>query len=75
MQLRFTNEQLDEVLLRVIAGDSSQSISKDIGKSESWVKSLRTTDRYKARRAVIVEVLRPILPTIPHTDPSQADES
>ena len=71
MKLRFTNEQLDEVLLRVIAGDSSQTISKDIGKSESWVKMLRVTERYKARRAIIVEILRPILPTIPHTEATQ----
>lgn len=67
--VKFDADIIDEVLFRVIRGDTSKEIAEQIpGKSESWIKTLRLQPAFIERRKQAAAIFRGSAPFIPHKE-------
>ena len=64
MSIKFTEQDVDKILIPVLRGKSSKQISEKLDRSESWVKELRLTQAFKERRSFVVDSIERIMPSL-----------
>lgn len=66
VRVRFTQAQLDEVLIRTIRGESIAEITAALGRSKEWLYKMKADPIYKERRKTIVGHIETMLSYIPN---------